>query len=513
MNPFPRRVRPLLPLAICLLAVAAAQAAVRLPPWFSDGAVLQRGQANTIWGWASAGEKVRVAFHAQEVETTADAEGRWRVVLKAEAPTSVAAPLRVTGDTTLVLQDVVVGDVWICAGQSNMEAVVANALAPAREIAAANFPAIRQIKIARQLSEAPKEEVGATAWVRAVPEQVGRFSAVGYFFAREFFRKTGVPVGLVNCTWSGTPIEPWISGEILARDPAFAPVAARWKTDLAAYPERRAAFERALADWKKLAEAEQRKSPEAHRAFLSAHRAPRPPSTAPDHPYPSNPSAIYNGMVHPLRQAAVRGVLWYQGEANAVRAGEYAALFRASIGGWRTAFGQPEMPFYWVQIANFLVDTDWPGLREAQAAALTLPATGQAVTIDIGDPHDIHPSNKQEVGRRLALIALAQLEKRAVEHHGPSFSGVEFAKGVARVSFRHAAGLHTRSGAAASLEVAGEDRVFHAAEGRIDSEGLLVSSPAVPQPIAVRYAWKAAPQANLYNLAGLPAAPFRSDAW
>ena len=327
------------------------------------------------------------------------------------------------------------------------------------------------------------------------------------------FRETGVPVGLINCTWSGTSIEPWMSAESLAENPAFAVVWERWRADLAAYPERRKVYEQKLATWKADEERAAAGGEAAHTDFLKTHRKPLPPAGAPDQPYPGNPTQIYNGMVYPLRHAVVRGVLWYQGEANAVRATEYAALFEASIRGWRRLFDAPELPFYWVQIANYIVDTDWPRLREAQGRPLALPHTAMAVTIDIGDPFNIHPANKQELGRRLSLIALEQLEHRDVESSGPRFARVEFEEGAARVSFAHGAGLNTHSGPLRSLELAGEDRVFHPAEGRIEGETLIARSSAVGHPVAVRYAWSASPQANLYNLAGLPAAPFRSDDW
>lgn len=497
-----------------MLALASAlHAEVILPSLFSDGMILQRGQPIRIWGKADAGERIVVSFADQTAAATANPQGRWDATLPPLTASATGRELRVAGNNTRVLRDVLVGDVWVCAGQSNMEMTVKGALDTTREIAAANFPAIRSTKIGRRLSETPQEDALASAWRRAVPAEIGSFSAAGYFFARTFWRETGVPVGLIDCTWSGTSIEPWMDAMALSENPAFAAVWERWRADVAAYPERRAAYERSLAEWK-VAEHKALAAGEAeHARYLAANRQPRPPASAPDHPYPGNPTQIYYGMVHPLRHAAIRGVLWYQGEANAVRAPEYAALFQASIRGWRRAFGQSELPFYFVQIANFDVETDWPRLREAQARALTLPATGMAVTIDIGDPADIHPRNKQEVGWRLALLALEKLERRPLESSGPLFAGVDFVDHAAKIRFTHAAGLNSHSGPVQSLELAGVDRVFHPAEGRIEGETLVVRSADVPEPISVRYAWRASPQANLYNLAGLPAAPFRSDAW
>jgi sialate O-acetylesterase len=490
-----------------------AQADVVPAPLFADGMVLQRDQPIQIWGTADATEKVRVGFAGRTAETTTGPDRRWLVVLPAQPASTQNRDIQIRGNNFVVLHDVLVGDVWICSGQSNMEFVVRDSRDGAREVAAADQPLIRHIKIGRKLAKEPLEDFTATPWRRADPAHVGDFTAVGYFFARDMVRETGVPIGLINCSWSGTSVEPWMSAKALAAKPEFAVVGERWQADLAAYPGRRRIYDKTMVEWEKAEAAAKSVGEKAHQEFLQVQRRPRPPAGAPDHPYPGNPSQIYNGMVYPLRHAAIRGVLWYQGEANAVRAKEYAALFKESIVGWRETFGRPELPFYYAQIANFTVDTDWPRLREAQVSALEVPNTGMAVTIDIGDPDNIHPVNKQEVGHRLALIALAKLEHRPVEYSGPIYSTVEFSGGEARVSFAHSAGLQTNNGPVASLELAGVDRIFHSADGRIERDHLIVNSPAVPAPVAVRYAWAASPRANLYNAAGLPASPFRSDDW
>ncbi len=514
MTPLPTLARVVAIFAIgSVVAVGETKADVVLAPIFSDGAILQRDQPVTIWGQADQGEAVKVELGGSSRETTGGEDGRWRVVLPALAASVEGHELVVTGNNKIVCRDLLLGDVWWCSGQSNMEFAVASAQDGAREVREANFPRIRQIKISRSLVETPRSEFGATGWKAALPANVGYFTAAGYFFAREIQARTGVPIGIVNCTWSGTAIEPWMSAEALAGNPAFAVVAARWRADLAAYPARRAAFEKTLAAWHERKAAAEAKGTETHAAFLRDNREPRPPTGAPDHPYPANPSAIFNGMVHPLRGLGIKGVLWYQGEANAVRAPEYAALFQALIGDWRTFFGQPELPFYWVQIANYRVETDWPRLREAQSKALALPHTGQAVAIDIGDPEDIHPKNKQEVGRRLALIASRQLYGGTAEFSGPTMRSAKRVGAAFEIAFDHADGLTARSGRVRALEIAGEDRIFHPAEGKIVGGTLLVSSADVPQPVAVRYAWRSAPEVDLFNAAGLPAAPFRTDTW
>jgi sialate O-acetylesterase len=495
------------------LFVSVVRADVKLAALFGDGLVLQRGRPVRIWGSADAGEKISVHFAGQTATATAAADGSWSATLPEMRAATVARDLHVRGKNTIVVRNVLVGDVWICSGQSNMEMDVGRSLDAAHEIAMADFPAIRQIKIGRQLSERPLTTLSASGWEPADPTHVGRFTAAGYYFARTMFRENGVPIGLINCTWSGTPVEPWISAERLYSNPAFQIVWDRWQADLAAYPERKAIYEKKLAAWQMAERRAASAGDQAQEDFLKTQPRPRPPPTAPDYPYPGNPTQIYNGMVYPLRQTAIRGVLWYQGEANAVHAPEYAALFQACIQSWRTLFNRSDLPFYWVQIANYSVDTDWARLREAQTAALALPSTGMAVSIDIGDPFNIHPANKQDVGRRLALIAQAKLEGRTVEFSGPLFAHADFVDGAARVSFTHAEGLNARCGPAMSLELAGEDRNFHPAEGRIEGDTLVVSASEVPRPVAVRYAWSASPHANLYNKAGLPAVPFRSDTW
>ncbi len=520
MTPFPTLIRAGFAFACALLAIAQTSAKVRLAPIFSDGVILQRDQPIVIWGTAAAGEIVTVKLRDRGAETRASPDGTWRVTLTALALAQESSDLVVTGENVVRCRDVLLGDVWWCSGQSNMEFTVASAKDSAREIAAANFSRIRQIKIGRQLALTPRNTFTANGWSEATPATVGHFTAVGYFFAREVHRRTGVPIGIVNCTWSGTPIEPWMSAESLASDPRFAVVGERWHADVAAYPARRAAFEQTLTAWRESEAQAKANGAAAHAAFLREQRAPRPPIGAPDHPYPSNPSAIFHGMVHPLRGLGIKGVLWYQGEANAVRAPEYAALFQAHIRDWRRFFAQPELPFYWVQLAGYRVDTDWPRLREAQSQALSLAHTGQAIAIDIGDPEDIHPTNKQEVGHRLALIAQSKLYDGGRTGQREEFSGPVL-RSAGRIGtrfelrFNHASGLTARGDGnhVQGLEVAGEDRVFHPARGEISGDTLVVSSENVAMSVAVRYAWRSMPNANLYNGAGLPAAPFRTDQW
>ena len=526
-------------LALTLLGLGAAlaRADVTLAPLFTDGAVLQRDKRVPIWGKAGAGEKVTVTFAGQKHFATPAADGGWIVLLEPMPASAEGSDLVVTGKNTLTLRDVVVGEVWLCSGQSNMEWPVSRARDAQKEIAAANFPLVRHIRIEHVVADAPADTVPTGAWKRATPETAGAFTAVGYFFARDLHERLAVPVGLVHSSWGGTPIEAWMSPAALASDPAFAVVRERWQRTLAEFPANKAAYDARLAEWTQR-EAEAKRSLPARATpaapprtkakagapeGISSHeewlrRNPRP--RAPRGPGDSwTPSGLFNAMINPLLPYGLRGVLWYQGESNADRASEYHALFRTMITTWRAHFGQDELAFYWVSLANFEAPGDatkrsYAFLREAQTKTLAVPNTGQALAIDIGDPKDIHPTNKQEVGRRLALLAKNRVYGLTCDDTGPTFAGAVREGRALRVRFTHASGgLLARDKPPQALELAGADRVFHPADGKIEGETLVATSAKVREPVAVRYAWTNAPEANLYNGAGLPAVPFRSDDW
>jgi sialate O-acetylesterase len=500
-----------------LATVSSLRADVTPAPLFTDHAVLQREQPLPIWGRAAPGEKVTVTFAGQTRMTTTAGDGRWVVLLDPLLTNAQGADLTIVGHNSLVVHDVLVGEVWLCSGQSNMEFRLDQALNAQQEIAAANFPLIRHVKIARTVAERPADTVETTGWQPASPQTAGKFTAVGYFFARDLYQKLGIPIGLVNSSWGGTPIESWLSPAALASDPSFHVVAERWAQDLAAYSSAKPVYDRWLADWRKGEADAKARGEKAHQLWLDQHpwqRAPRGPGDS------WTPSGLYNGMINPLAPYAMRGVLWYQGESNADRAEEYRAMFGALITTWRGHFGQPDaLPFYWVNLANFRATYEtrpdnWPWLREAQTQTLALPRTGQAITIDIGAANDIHPTDKQDVGRRLALLAKHRLYANSVDDTGPMFAGAVREGRNLRVRFTNVGGgLVAHDRPPQSLEVAGADRVFHPATGRVERDTLIVSSAEVKEPIAVRYAWSNAPDANLYNGAGLPAVPFRSDDW
>ncbi|MBS0632646.1 MAG: sialate O-acetylesterase [Verrucomicrobia bacterium] len=502
--------RPFYPAVLLLALVSTVRAEVTLAPLFTDHAVLQCDKPVPVWGRAAAGEKVAVSFRGQALDTVADAEGRWSVMLAPLTATGEAADFVVQGTNLITLHDVVVGEVWLASGQSNMEWPLKSAANAAAEIAAANFPLIRHLRIERTSVVQPAADVKTGGWERATPETAGGFTAVGYFFARDLHRKLGVPVGIVHSAWGGTPIESWIALEALKATSVYPAVDARWQKAVAEFPERQKNWPAETAAWKaaeEKARATHTKNP------LTWPVAPAGPGTA----YAR--AGLYNGMIAPLQPMALRGVIWYQGESNWPRASEYAELFSTLIRSWRAAWGEGELPFLFVQLPNYEVPNDptgrgWAHLREAQAKALALPGTGMAVMIDAGEAKNLHPTNKQEPGRRLALLAKSLVYGLTTDCMGPTFVSATREHAALRVRFQHAAtGLVAHNRPVQSLEIAGADKVFHPATGVIERGTLLVSSPAVKEPVAVRYAWTNAPTANLFNGSGLPAAPFRSDDW
>ena len=499
---------------VCLAVfglVASLHADVTPAPLFTDHAVLQRDKVVPVWGTASAGEKVSVTFAGKTVETTADAAGKWRVDLPAQAANATPADLVIKGNNTITLTDVLVGEVWLASGQSNMEWVVKNTYDNALDIpASVNFPLIRHVKVEKKVSAEPQTTSNGK-WEVASPATTGGFSAVGYFFALDLFQQLRVPVGIVHSSWGGTPVESWIDAEAYKTVPAeAAKVNERWAKNLAEYPEKKAQFDANVAALK----AEEAAAKAANQPFTKKI----PPSwSGPQGPgHPNSPSGLNNGMIAPLVPYALRGAIWYQGESNVGRAPEYAALFPALIKGWRTQFAQQDLAFYWVQLSSFSnpAGDAWGFLREAQTKTLSLPNTGQAVTFDIGNTKDIHPRNKKDVGRRLARVALARTYKFDIIDSGPVIAKAEREGAGFRVSFNA-----SPSAVIAPLvdvpgfQLAGEDKVFKPAQAKLENGTVLVTSTEVTEPIAVRYGWTNSPTPGLFNNEGLPAVPFRSDSW
>lgn len=494
---------------VCFMAVSffcfKASAEVRLPNILSSHMVLQRNRPVHFWGWADPDEKVTVTLDGQGVESAADKLGKWSLYLR---PHAAGGPFTVSvrGSNALSLDDVMVGDVWFASGQSNMEmplkgfpgnASIRNSEA---EIQSANQPKLRLLRIKKRTSPYPLSDYQDT-WTTCTPQTAADFSAVAYFFGRAISQKENVVVGLIDSTWGGTPAEAWTSFQGLTSDSSLMPVFSAW-----------GAMMDAQTDMPLVQAGDKR----ADEAAEKAH-APKPKHAWRPEPASWGPAALYNGMVAPAIDYGIKGAIWYQGESNAgaARAPIYDKVFGAMITDWRRHWQQGDFPFLFVQLANYKASpTDlWPTVREAQRRALSLANTGMAVTIDVGDPGNIHPADKQSVGERLALAARYIAYGETVEFSGPLFRQAGKDGHDMRVWFDHAEGLMTKGGTAAEgFEVAGADRNYRPASAKIDGNSVLVSSSEVPEPRYVRYGWKDVPLVNLYNNAGLAASPFSSEA-
>lgn len=448
------------------------QAAIKLPSIIGNGMVLQRDREVPLWGWDEPGTKVKVTMGAAEVSAQAGADGRWQVLLPA---TKAGGPHTITiqGTDSKTIEDVLFGEVWLCSGQSNMEWTVNRSNNPEEERAAGNFPLIRHIKIPHVPAATPQTDVASSGWKATTPQTAGDFTAVGYFFARHLHQELdGVPIGLIGSNWGGTRIEPWTPPIGFQQVPALKNIA----DNLANFPQKK------------------------EDGSLN-HQT---------------PLALYNGMIAPLVPYGIRGALWYQGESNNGEGMLYFEKMKALIAGWRSLWKDETMPFYFVQLAPYRYGgepTRLAGIWEAQAAALTIPHTGMAVTADIGDVKDIHPRNKQDVGKRLALWALVKdYGKKDLVYSGPLYRSASVEGNKIRVHFDHVGGgLVSRDGEALThFEIAGAGGEFVPAQAEIDGETIVVSADGVSEPKAVRFAWHQEAEPNLSNEAGLPASPFRS---
>ena len=625
---------------VYLFGFNSLEAKVTMPGIFTDNMVLQRDQSVNVWGWADTGETVEVSFNGQKKKTKAGKDGKWIVQLK---PMSFGGPytMNIKGKgNNIQLTNILIGEVWLCSGQSNMEWVVSNSNSADEEINNANYSQIRSFNVVKDISTVSKDDLKGN-WEVCSPATVGNFSAVAYFFARNLYEDLQVPIGIINSSWGGTDIETWISPEAFSVLPQQ--FKSRYKSeikDLDAFmvtnAVAREAYTKALSQEPGLQEGWFKKDhntstwetmkvpqiwenvlgnvdgyvwfsykfnvdpefagkaaklslgaiddnditwingqkigetigyavnrvynvpegvlqsgtnivtvrvhdtgnggglygkPEELYLSVSGNNIPlagnwnyKPGVTNTQFNYVDagpnmQPSLLYNAMINPIKDLAIKGAIWYQGENNAGAAKNYQTFFPTMINDWRNKWGY-DFPFYWVQLANYMakdtipVDSDWARLREAQTMTLSIPKTGQAVIVDIGEADDIHPRNKQDVGRRLALIALNKDYGKDVVYSGPTFKSMEVSGNKAIITFDNIAGglqVDCKYGCVGSFAVAGQDKIFHFARAYKEGDKIIVISDKVNNPVTVRYGWSNNPDINLYNSVGLPACPFRTD--
>ncbi len=501
----------MLSIILVLINAGAALADIRLPLIIGDNMVLQQNQKTTIWGWADPGEEVMVgvSWHNMKWAVTAGRNGRWEYKMN---PPKAGGPYEMTlsGKNTITIKNILVGEVWVCSGQSNMQWSVLASANATEEIAAANYPNLRLFTVQREVAEEPQSDCKG-GWTSCSPETVPDFSAVGYFFGRELHQKLSVPVGMIHTSWGGTPAEAWTRRGVLKSDTDFRPILDRYDDAVKKYPQAKKEYEQKVEEWKQAVE-----------KAKAEGKNPPPRPRAPFGPgHPHTPSGLYNAMIAPLIPYGIQGAIWYQGESNAGRAYQYRKLFPAMIKNWRKDWGLGDFPFLFVQLANFREvkpdpnESDWAELREAQLMTLAVPNTGMATIIDIGEANDIHPKNKQDVGKRLALWALAKTYDKELIYSGPLYKSMESKGNQIILHFNHIGGGLVAAGGEPlkGFAVAGADRKFVWADAKIEGDTVVVSSDQVSEPVAVRYAWADNPICNLFNKEGLPASPFRTDQW
>jgi sialate O-acetylesterase len=475
---------------------------------FTDHAVLQRDMVVPVWGKGEPGQQVTVQFAAQEKKATVDKDGRWMVKLDPMAASADGQTLTVKAEpdgATLARQDVLVGEVWICSGQSNMAMNLGGASNGPEAIAAADDPQLRLFGAGAHATDEPQESIGGS-WAANSPQRAAGFSAVGYFFGQELRKRLGVPVGLIQSAVGGTVAEAWTAQADLESNPLLKPWLERQAARVADYPRLLAAHKEREPEL--LAKYEE----EVAKAKAAGTKEPGKPQP-PGNPATDNnrPTGLYNGSIAPLVPYAVRGAIWYQGESNNGRAKEYQTLFPQMIASWRKAWAQGDFPFLFVQIAPHGGMT--PEIREAQRVTTeTTPNTAMAVTTDVGDAADIHPKRKQPIGIRLATAARALAYGETIEYSGPTLDGMKIAGNRAILTFKHiGGGLVAKDGDLKGFTIAGADGKFVDAKATIEGDTIVVSSDAVPAPVAVRYGWANVPDVNLYNKADLPASPFQTE--
>lgn len=494
---------------------------IKLPSVLGSHMVFQQEQPIKLWGWADPGETVSITFAGQTGETSANKDGRWMLTLPALKAANTPYTMTIDGSrsSSVRLDDILIGEVWLCSGQSNMQWALASTFSPRPEILRADFPSLRLFQVPREVAVHPQSNVQAE-WKRCRPETVEGFSAVAYYFGRMLHLELGIPVGLIHSSWGGTRIEPWTPPAGFQSIPELAGVTEEVETGHAIYRQRMEASLPDLEEW--LTDV---------KVALRDGQDPPPPAELPQHPNMNNrtPTVLYNGMIHALTPFAIRGAIWYQGEANRNDGPIYTRKMEALINGWRTVWNVGDFPFYYVQLApfNYAVSAGDDGLDtpdafrlpliwEAQLDALRINNTGMAVITDITNLNDIHPRNKKEVGRRLALWALAKTYSwKELVYSGPLYKSMSVEGKRIRLAFDHIGdGLVSLNRQPLTwFEIAGPTRTFYKARAEIQGDTVIVWSEKVPSPVAVRFGWHQLAVPNLGNSAGLPASPFRTDRW
>jgi sialate O-acetylesterase len=542
--------RLFLVLGIFSVTTAAGVAAVKLPAIFGDHMVLQQDGKIPVWGTADPGENVKVTIGASQAEGQADANGKWRVDLPPLATNATGQTLTVTGKNTLTFQDVLIGDVWLASGQSNMEFQLREALNAQQAIPQATNPELRLFVVAHQPGIEPKTDIQGS-WMVCTPQTATTFSAVAYFFGQNLQQALHRPIGLVGSYWGGTHIETWISFDKLQTVPSAAPTLANVQKQRDAFPKDPAGQAAVMADFNaRLLNWRTKIIPDyvaavkkwqADDAAAKTAGKPEPPHPILSENQPQSPdgeggeaTALFNGMIAPLIPFAMKGVIWYQGESNSENGGGvYSVLLQDLISDWRSRWNEGDFPFLIVQLANFdpgqidPVDSGAARVREAQFQTVQKdPHTGLAVTLDLGNGN-IHPPDKFDMGNRLAATALHVAYGQDVPYAGPSFAGMSFEGAKVRIKFKDVGtGLVVETPPVISnpapppppthlvgFAIAGADRKWFWADATIDGNQVIVSSPAVSAPVAVRYGWANTILVNLANKEGFPAAPFRTDDW
>ncbi len=482
---------------------------VKLHPLFADRGVLQRGRAIPVWGTADAGSNVSIVFRQAKVATKADESGRWKVELPAQTAGGPDDLIVKSGDTTITIKDVLVGEVWICSGQSNMGWSMRQSADAETNIAAASHPNLRLFVVPLKAEETPQTSV-VGSWRECTPDVAANFSAVAYFFGRDLHKHLNVPVGLIQTAWGGTPAQAWTSDEALSAEPSLKHYSETMRERVASYDPAKAkeAYDVAMEKHKE--------------ATAKAKEDDKPPPPAPrlagdPRRNQNSPSTLYNAMIAPLIPYGVAGAIWYQGESNGSRGYEYRTLFTTMIKDWRARWGQGDFPFLCVQLAPFnngnTEGPQWAELREAQyLATKTLPKVGMAVITDVGEKDDIHPPQKEPVGHRLALLAQRIAYGENLVADGPTYRSMKVEGNRIVLNFDSVGtGLEAKGGELTGFTICGSDNNFVPAQAEIRGDTVVVRCDSVDAPVAVRYGWKNYCVVNLFNKNGLPATPFRTD--